>query len=86
MLDYQQSSLYKKNLEVSSMTKEFQAQPKTVMTIKELAAYLRLHQSTIYRLVKCGQLPAFKIGSDWRFTLEEIEAWVKRQPRAAEGK
>ena len=68
------------------MTKEFQAQPKTVMTIKELAAYLRLHQSTIYRLVKCGQLPAFKIGSDWRFTLEEIEAWVKRQPRAAEGK
>lgn len=68
------------------MTKEFQTQPKTVMTIKELAAYLRVHQSTIYRLVKCGQLPAFKIGSDWRFTLEEIEAWVKHQPRAAEEK
>jgi excisionase family DNA binding protein len=45
------------------------------MTLEEVANYLRVHPSTIYRLVKRGKLPAFKVGSDWRFNLESIEDW-----------
>lgn len=46
-----------------------------VMTLEEVANYLRVHPSTIYRLVKKGQLPAFKVGSDWRFNQESIDTW-----------
>jgi len=43
-----------------------------------LARYLRCHPSTIYRLLKRGQIPAFKIGSDWRFQKSVIDRWLKR--------
>jgi excisionase family DNA binding protein len=46
-----------------------------VMTLEEVASYLRVHPSTIYRLLKKRQLPAFKVGSDWRFNLESIDRW-----------
>ncbi len=46
-----------------------------VMTLEEVASYLRVHPSTIYRLLKKRQLPAFKVGSDWRFNLESINRW-----------
>jgi excisionase family DNA binding protein len=52
-----------------------------VLTVKELAEYLRVHRSTLYRLLKKQQLPAFKIGSDWRFNVEAIDQW--RMQRAA---
>ena len=44
-----------------------------VITIGELSEYLRVHRSTLYRLLKKGQLPGFKIGSDWRFNVETID-------------
>ena len=50
-----------------------------LLTIKELAAYLKVHTSTIYRLLKKGQLPGFKIGSDWRFNVEVIDEWRLKQ-------
>ncbi|MFZ1889262.1 MAG: helix-turn-helix domain-containing protein [Candidatus Binataceae bacterium] len=50
-----------------------------VLTVNELAEYLRVHRSTIYRLLKKGQLPGFKIGSDWRFNVEVIDDWRLRQ-------
>jgi len=50
-----------------------------VLTVNELAGYLRVHRSTIYRLLKKGQLPGFKIGSDWRFNVEVIDDWRLRQ-------
>lgn len=55
------------------------ASPTKVMTVNELAEYLRVHRSTIYRLLKKGQLPGFKIGSDWRFNVEVIDEWRLRQ-------
>jgi excisionase family DNA binding protein len=50
-----------------------------VLTVNELSAYLRVHRSTIYRLLKKGQLPGFKIGSDWRFNVEVIDQWRLHQ-------
>jgi excisionase family DNA binding protein len=47
-----------------------------VMTINEVADYLRVHPSTIYRLLKRRALPAFKVGSDWRFNSESIDRWL----------
>jgi excisionase family DNA binding protein len=55
------------------------AAPAKVMTVNELAQYLRVHRSTIYRLLKKGQLPGFKIGSDWRFNVEVIDEWRMKQ-------
>jgi excisionase family DNA binding protein len=53
-----------------------------VLTVNELAGYLRVHRSTIYRLLKKGQLPGFKIGSDWRFNVEVIDRWRLSQGAA----
>ena len=50
-----------------------------VLTVNELSEYLRVHRSTIYRLLKKGQLPGFKIGSDWRFNVEAIDEWRLQQ-------
>jgi len=51
-----------------------------VLTVRDLSNYLRIHPSTVYRLLKTGQLPAFKVGSDWRFNIEEIDRWrVERE-------
>jgi excisionase family DNA binding protein len=57
-------------------------QPAKVLTVNELAEYLRVHRSTIYRLLKKGLLPGFKIGSDWRFNVEVIDDWRMRQGAA----
>ena len=50
-----------------------------VLNLEEVAELLRVHPSTIYRLLNKGGLPAFKVGSDWRFNQESIEQWLKQQ-------
>jgi excisionase family DNA binding protein len=47
----------------------------SIMTLEEVASYLRVHPSTVYRMVKNHSIPAFKIGSDWRFNRESIDLW-----------
>lgn len=47
----------------------------SVLTLLEVADLLRVHPSTIYRLVKRRELPAFKVGTDWRFNRRAIDAW-----------
>lgn len=46
-----------------------------VLTLPEVAEYLRVHPSTIYRLLRRKELPAFRVGSDWRFNLASIDHW-----------
>ena len=46
-----------------------------VMTVQEVSSYLRVHPSTIYRMLKRHELPAFRVGSDWRFTVDAIDRW-----------
>ena len=54
----------------------------SVLTVRDLSNYLRIHPSTVYRLLKTGQLPAFRVGSDWRFNVEEIDLWrVEREKK-----
>jgi excisionase family DNA binding protein len=48
----------------------------TVLTLEETAAMLRVHSSTIYRMLRKKELPAFRVGSDWRFNRESIDRWV----------
>jgi len=59
--------------------------PDEVLTVRELAEYLRVHRTTIYRLLRARKLPAFKVGSDWRFNREHIDEWrLKQDPSWAE--
>jgi excisionase family DNA binding protein len=48
-----------------------------IMTMKEVAAYLRIHRSTIYRMVRVGRIPAFRVRADWRFNKATIDRWRK---------
>jgi len=50
-----------------------------VLTVTELSEYLRIHPSTVYRLLKQHRLPAFRVGSDWRFNVESIDQWRMSQ-------
>ena len=54
----------------------------TVMTLDEVADFLQVHPSTIYRLLKRHSIPAFKVGSDWRFNQDSIERWIKQREAA----
>ena len=49
-----------------------------VLTLEEVAQFLRVHPSTVYRLLRKRTIPAFKVGSDWRFNQESVENWVKK--------
>ncbi len=46
-----------------------------IMTVKEVSEYLRVHPSTVYKMLRAGALPGFRIGTDWRFNAEEIDRW-----------
>ena len=49
-----------------------------VLTLEEVADFLHVHPSIVYRLLKNRRIPAFRMGSDWRFNQESIEQWVKK--------
>ena len=44
-----------------------------ILTTKELAAYLKLTEVTIYKYANEGKIPGFKIGSRWRFDKDKID-------------
>lgn len=50
-----------------------------VMTVKEVADYLKVNERTVYRMAAAGSMPGFKVGASWRFKLTEIEQWIKEQ-------
>jgi excisionase family DNA binding protein len=57
---------------------------KSVMTVSEVAEYLRVHRTTIYRLLWKKKIPAFRVGSDWRFNRESIDEWKRTLEQPAE--
>ena len=50
-----------------------------VMTVKEVAKYLDVHPMTIYKLAKKREIPAFKVGGQWRFRKVVLNKWVDRE-------
>ena len=47
-----------------------------IMTIGELTAFLKIPKSTLYKLVREGQIPSQKVGRHWRFRKETIDRWL----------
>ena len=47
-----------------------------VMTVAEVSEYLRLTESTVYRLVRTQEIPGRKIGGTWRFSRQQLESWL----------
>jgi len=48
-----------------------------LLTVEEVARYLRLNKFTIYRLARDGKIPAFKIGKTWRFRKDMLDKWLQ---------
>jgi excisionase family DNA binding protein len=53
-----------------------QLEVEMVLTINEVAQILRMHPTTIYRLVKRGELPGFKIGGAWRINRASLDLFL----------
>ena len=50
-----------------------------ILTIKQVAEYLKVTERTIYKLAAAKKIPAFKVGGMWRFSLADIDSWIKQQ-------
>lgn len=50
-----------------------------ILTLDEVAAYLKAGKKTVYRLAQQGQIPAFKLGGTWRFRRSELDRWIAAQ-------
>lgn len=47
-----------------------------ILTLDEVAAYLKAGKRTVYRLAANGEIPAFKLGGTWRFRRSELDQWI----------
>jgi excisionase family DNA binding protein len=52
-----------------------------ILTLREVADYLKVTERTLYRLVQERKPPAFKVGNSWRFRREDLERWISEQSR-----
>jgi len=57
-----------------------------ILTLDEVAAYLKAGKRTVYRLAQKGEIPAFKLGGTWRFRCSELNCWIaesinKKKPK-----
>ena len=50
----------------------------TIMTVKDVAKYLRMSEAKVYKLVKEGVLPVVRIGKTWRFRKDLLNAWLEQ--------
>jgi len=66
------------------MTRDGQSLENEILTIEEVAAYLRLTPQTIYRWAQEKRIPAVKLGKEWRFRRSIIDQWLDAQILADE--
>jgi len=52
-----------------------------IMTMKELADYIKIAEKTAYRFASDKKIPGFKVGNAWRFRKSEIDNWIKKQEK-----
>ena len=50
-----------------------------ILTVKEVAEYLKVNERTVYRMATDKKIPAFKVGGSWRFRESELEQWIQDQ-------
>ncbi len=55
-----------------------------ILTLDEVAAYMKAGKRTVYRLAAEGKLPAFKLGGMWRFRRSDLEMWIAAQSKRSE--
>ena len=48
-----------------------------ILTLEEVAAFLKAGKRTVYRFAQNGEIPAFKLGGTWRFRRSELETWIQ---------
>ncbi len=53
-----------------------------VMTIKDVAQYLRISEAKVYELARTGAIPALRIGKSWRFQKDLLKQWVRKSAEA----
>ena len=52
-----------------------------ILTIRDVAEYLKVTEKTVYGLAQKGKIPGFKVGGQWRFRREDLDAWIEGQHR-----
>lgn len=55
-----------------------------VLKLKDVAALLKVSEKTIYSMTQAGELPAFKVRGQWRFSRQDIETWIEKQKQTIE--
>jgi excisionase family DNA binding protein len=50
-----------------------------ILTVREVAALLKINEKTAYKLAAKGEIPGFKVGGSWRFDSGEIDNWIRRE-------
>lgn len=56
-----------------------------LMTATETCRYLKITQRTLYRYLRSRQIPAFKLGKEWRFVRSDLEQWIRDRTRTTAG-
>ena len=56
-----------------------------ILTVQEVARFLRVPKSTVYKLARLGQLPASKVGKHWRFLRRDVERWIHGRAQQTPG-
>jgi len=56
-----------------------------LITLEEVADYLRLSKDTVYRMANTGKIPASKAGNQWRFRKEDIDQWLEKNKNVKRG-
>jgi excisionase family DNA binding protein len=61
------------------MAPQTMADNHNILTVKEICEILRIHPSTVYKLIRQGKIPGFRIGSEWRFRKDVIMRWMDQR-------
>jgi excisionase family DNA binding protein len=50
-----------------------------ILKLRDVAALLKVGEKTVYSMAQTGELPAFKVRGQWRFSRKDIDAWIEQQ-------
>jgi excisionase family DNA binding protein len=56
-----------------------------LLTLRQVSEKLQISENTLYKLARKGEIPAIKIGNQWRFKAQDIERWLEEQKRKKKG-